>query len=294
MFLHCHFGPFAAAAHTAFLFLSAVISIHVIGVPAANIPADLSCRGDMERNTVAVTGSTALAPVAKRSSRAEHFADRDRDQNEIIVDGLLDIITNEETCSLNSTSISIDHSRDSVLDFSLCSNPIDEAAVMEQQLAATGELSDNDNDAHRRALTYDSSKDTGASAAVAWTTSSSSSSRQARCAAQSSGSSSSRCPFGAPIASLEDLSTGDRSGSEDAAASSGRTITALTGTFRETGKAAKSREREKKKIGTIQSGNDHGDNGHGFNGDGSGDSASDYHQRAGAPTSTTIKRYIIG
>ncbi|VDO27689.1 unnamed protein product [Onchocerca flexuosa] len=44
----------------------------------------------------------------------------------------------EETCSLNSTSISIDHSRDSILDFSICSNPIDEAAIMEEQLAANG------------------------------------------------------------------------------------------------------------------------------------------------------------
>ncbi|VDO14298.1 unnamed protein product [Brugia timori] len=39
---------------------------------------------------------------------------------------------------MNSTSISIDHSRDSILDFSICSNPIDEAAIMEEQLAATG------------------------------------------------------------------------------------------------------------------------------------------------------------
>uniref|UniRef100_F1KQT6 MYND-type domain-containing protein n=1 Tax=Ascaris suum TaxID=6253 RepID=F1KQT6_ASCSU len=63
-------------------------------------------------------------------------ADRDRDQYEILVERLLDTISpTEERCSLNSVSISFDQSRDSVLDVSVCSNPIDESAIMEKSLA---------------------------------------------------------------------------------------------------------------------------------------------------------------
>ncbi|VDM08522.1 unnamed protein product [Wuchereria bancrofti] len=85
-----------------------------------------------------VTDTISQINSVPNSSLLDHSNCRDRDQNEIVINGLLDAITNEETCSLNSTSISIDHSRDSILDFSICSNPIDEAAIMEEQLAATG------------------------------------------------------------------------------------------------------------------------------------------------------------
>ncbi|VDN08117.1 unnamed protein product [Thelazia callipaeda] len=89
---------------------------------------------------------TVLPPSVVHSSDGRNY-----DRNELDVDGLFDTITNEETCSLNSTSISINHSRDSILDFSICSNPIDEAAIMEEQLAAaSGELLLNGNDAEVR------------------------------------------------------------------------------------------------------------------------------------------------
>uniref|UniRef100_A0A915AGU1 MYND-type domain-containing protein n=1 Tax=Parascaris univalens TaxID=6257 RepID=A0A915AGU1_PARUN len=82
------------------------------------------------------TGSAHHLPFIKPSSNEMESADRDRDQYEILVERLLDTISpTEERCSLNSVSISFDQSRDSVFDVSVCSNPIDESAIMEKSLA---------------------------------------------------------------------------------------------------------------------------------------------------------------
>uniref|UniRef100_A0A0N5AIY5 Uncharacterized protein n=1 Tax=Syphacia muris TaxID=451379 RepID=A0A0N5AIY5_9BILA len=59
--------------------------------------------------------------------------------------------TAEESSSLKSASISFDRSRDSILDASLCSNPIDEAAIMESSLKArSSNFSDFDDQANNR------------------------------------------------------------------------------------------------------------------------------------------------
>ncbi|CAG9534364.1 unnamed protein product [Cercopithifilaria johnstoni] len=236
------------------------------------------------------------------SPSVDHSNSRDRDQSEIVSNGLLDTISNEETCSLNSTSISIDHSRDSILDFSICSNPIDEAAIMEEQLAATGELND-DVPPIITTLSSRTSKDTGHSltnrtifssaTAVASTTDNNC---QPVSPALSSLAMASRLPplFNAPpIASLEDLTNGEQNSDITSARSNVATASAITFSLNGIGR---SDLKEGRKTGRGRIGQEDG-NGKGGDNDGDNDNdndvsgRSDYYRQTSA-ASTTIKRYI--
>ncbi|KAM3728400.1 Apical junction molecule [Dirofilaria immitis] len=248
--------------------------------------------------------TSIVSPInnAQASSVIDYSDCWDRDQNEIIVNGLLDTITNEETCSLNSTSISIDHSRDSILDFSICSNPIDEAAIMEEQLAASGELSDDIPVMARSTATTLSSytpKDTGHSltnrtifttaTAVASTTGSNC---QPVSPSASSFITASLPPllFNAPpIASLEDLTSGEQNSDITTARSDFATSSATNFDFNRVRKDDLKEER-KTGRGRIEQGVGNGkDADDDDNDDVNG--RSDYYRQTSA--STTIKRYII-
>ncbi|MCP9263043.1 hypothetical protein DINM_006397 [Dirofilaria immitis] len=206
-------------------------------------------------------------------------------------------VSREETCSLNSTSISIDHSRDSILDFSICSNPIDEAAIMEEQLAASGELSDDIPVMARSTATTLSSytpKDTGHSltnrtifttaTAVASTTGSNC---QPVSPSASSFITASLPPllFNAPpIASLEDLTSGEQNSDITTARSDFATSSATNFDFNRVRKDdLKGRGRIEQGVGNGKDADD--DDNDDVNG------RSDYYRQTSA--STTIKRYII-
>uniref|UniRef100_A0A1I7W1V8 Ecdysone-induced protein 74EF n=1 Tax=Loa loa TaxID=7209 RepID=A0A1I7W1V8_LOALO len=241
-----------------------------------------------------ITGTVFPTSTAPISSLIDYSNFRDRDENEIVMNELLDTITNEETCSLNSTSISIDHSHDSVLDFSICSNPIDEAAIMEEQLAANGELND-DVPSIVATLSSRAPKDSGHSStnraifttavAVASTTDNNC---QPLLPASSSLATAYLLPlFSAPpIASLEDLTNGNLGVAENFKdlsqdLSHSKKIPAIDcSEGRKTG-----RGRIGQGVGIGKDGDD------GDNDDVSG--KSDYYRQTSSAASTTIKRYII-
>ncbi|VBB28007.1 unnamed protein product [Acanthocheilonema viteae] len=259
-----------------------------------------------------ITDIVSPAGSVPASSLIDHSNSRDRDQNEIVISGLLDNISNEETCSLNSTSISIDHSRDSVLDFSICSNPIDEAAIMEEQLAATGELND-DVLPISATLSSRASKDIGHSltnqtiftstTAVASTTNNNC---QPVSPALSSFATTSRLPLlfssAPPIASLEDLTNGEQN--SDITSARNNVATASTTVSRAGIRRSDLKEGRKtgrgRRIGQEDDNGKDGDDGDN-DGDNDNDSdvggRSDYYRQtsaaAAAAASTTIKRYII-
>ncbi|KAK6112564.1 hypothetical protein QQG55_48175 [Brugia pahangi] len=246
-----------------------------------------------------VTDTISQISSIPNSSLLDHSNCRDRDQNEIVINGLLDAITNEETCSLNSTSISIDHSRDSVLDFSICSNPIDEAAIMEEQLAATGELND-DVPSLVDTLSSAVSKDNRhwltnrtISTTVTAVASTTDNNRQPVLPTSSAFASASFQPFlfsAPPIASLEDLTNGERN--SDITSTRNNAASASIASV-DCNEIRKSDLREDRKTGRgrivqgVGSGKDGDD---GDNDDVSG--RSDYYRQTSA-ASTTIKRYII-
>uniref|UniRef100_A0A915PNU4 Uncharacterized protein n=1 Tax=Setaria digitata TaxID=48799 RepID=A0A915PNU4_9BILA len=263
-----------------------------------NKPANFILQNKMER----ITNLTVSGNSARPSQLLNHS--NDWEQSEIVVDGLLDTITNEETCSLNSTSISINHSRDSVLDFSICSNPIDEAAIMEEQLAASGEL--NDNDVSQvvpplvGVLSSGVAKDTGNSLTnrTIFTTSRAvTSTTDNNCQSVSPVSASSQPPLlssAPPIASLEDLTNGDRNSDTIITRNNVATASAIAPShsgIRSSNFRGYHSKKKKAGRGHTEQGISNGKDAD--NGDIDDDAAgrSDYHQQTSA--STTIKRYII-
>ncbi|EFO22409.2 hypothetical protein LOAG_06075 [Loa loa] len=246
-----------------------------------------------------ITGTVFPTSTAPISSLIDYSNFRDRDENEIVMNELLDTITNEETCSLNSTSISIDHSHDSVLDFSICSNPIDEAAIMEEQLAANGELND-DVPSIVATLSSRAPKDSGHSStnraifttavAVASTTDNNC---QPLLPASSSLATAYLLPlFSAPpIASLEDLTNGEQN-SDITSARSNIVPTSAASIGRNGIRRSNLKEGRKTGRGRIGQGVGIGKDGDdGDNDDVSG--KSDYYRQTSSAASTTIKRYII-
>ncbi|VIO88881.1 Uncharacterized protein BM_BM2363 [Brugia malayi] len=241
-----------------------------------------------------VTDTISQISSIPNSSLLDHSNCRDRDQNEIVINGLLDAITNEETCSLNSTSISIDHSRDSILDFSICSNPIDEAAIMEEQLAATGELND-DVPSLVDTLSSGVSKDNRhwltnrtISTTVTAVASTTNNNRQPVLPTSSALASASFQPFlfsAPPIASLEDLTNGERNSDVTSTRNNAASASIASVDCNEISKSdLRGRGRIVQGVGSGKDGDD------GDNDDVSG--RSDYYRQTSA-ASTTIKRYII-